>query len=268
MNIGIAFFGLPRNTDRTFSSIEEHILRPASQFGDIVPCYHFFNQTHVVNPRSLENAVLDFSQYLPFVKFQGVLENPEGIPEKCGLAAIAACGDAWRDDFKSLRNLLLQLHSLHQVTTQLETFLPDIVIYARPDLLYHNSFESDLKAMLTSINKRAVRLPFWQWAGGYNDRFAICGKDAFAVYGKRIEQITAYLNAYSEKPLHAERLLRFALDKESVAVRPLNVQATRIRVGGNELQEDFSRVQTNRLIRWGVRESKKSVLRVLHGASQ
>lgn len=268
MNIGIAFFGLPRNTDRTFSSIEKHILQPASQFGDVVPCYHFFNQTHVVNPRSREDAVLDFSQYLPFMKFQGELENPEGVPEKCGLATITARGDAWGDDFKSLRNLLLQLHSLRQVTLQLETFSPDIVVYARPDLLYHNSFAPGLKAMLTSINKRTVRLPFWQWAGGYNDRFALCGKDVFTVYGKRIEQITAYLNAYSGKPLHAERLLRFALDRESVAVRPLNVQATRIRVGGNELQEDFSSVQTNRLIRWGLRECKKSILRVARGVWQ
>lgn len=261
MKIGIAFFGLPRNTDRTFSSIEEHILQPASQFGDVVPCYHFFNQAHVFNPRSNENTTLDQRQYLPFEQFCGELESPDSIAEQYGFAAIKTRGDFWQDNFHSLRNLLLQLHSLRRVTTRLEQFSPDLVVFVRPDLRYHQSFEPAMRAMVALQNPNMVRLPFWQWAGGYNDRFAVCGRQAFPVYGKRIEQIESYLAAYPTRPLHAERLLMFALDKEKIAVRRLNVRATRVRVGGNEVEEDFSRVQANRLIRWVVREIRKSVAR-------
>lgn len=263
MKIGIGFFGLPRSTSITFTSIRDYILQPAAEFGVVLPRFHLYQQDRVINPRSHENDVLDPGQYHPFTAFGGELEPPEGVPERNGFAAIVARGDAWGDGFGSLRNLLLQLHSLRQVTLQLEALAPDIVIFARPDLRYHNSFEPALKAMLDSRSKRTVRLPFWQWAGGYNDRFAICGKDAFAGYGKRIEQIQAYLKTYPARPLHAERLLRFVLDRELIAVRRLDVRATRVRVSGDEVREDFSRVQANRLVRWGLREAMKDVSRAL-----
>lgn len=262
MKIGIGFFGLPRNTDLTFASIQEYILRPAASLGTVIPRYHLYQQARVLNSRSGEDAELDPRQYSHFGAFQGELQSPEGVAERCGLAAIAARGDAWGDDSQSLRNLLLQLHSLRCVTRQLEALSPDIVVFVRPDLRYHHSFEPGLRAMLEG-GTHTVRLPFWQWAGGYNDRFAICGKEAFAAYGTRIEQIQAYLETYPGKPLHAERLLRFALDRELLAVRRLDVRATRVRVNGEEVNEDFSRVQANRLVRWGFREMKKSVSRPL-----
>jgi len=261
MKIGIGFFGLPRNSERTFASIQECILQPASQFGTVMPCYHFFNQTHVLNPRSNENAALDQRQYLPFEQFCGELESPDCIAEQYGLAAIKTRGDFWQDNFHSLRNLLLQLHSLKRVTAQLEQCSPDLVVFVRPDLRYHHSFEPAMRAMVALQHQNMVRLPFWQWAGGYNDRFAVCGRQAFPVYGKRIEQIESYLAAYPTRPLHAERLLMFALDKEMVAVRRLNVRATRVRVGGYEVEEDFSRVQAIRVIRWVMRELRKTVAR-------
>lgn len=261
MKIGVAFFGLPRSTEHTFVSIQEYILRPAAKLGSVVPCYHFFKQAHVLNPRSNENAALDPRQYAPFEQFKGELELPDGIPEQYGFAEIMTRGDFWQDGFRSLRNLLLQLHSLRKVTLQLEQLAPDLVVFVRPDLRYHHSFESALQAMLPPGNENTIRLPFWQWAGGYNDRFAVCGKDAFTAYGKRIEQIVSYLKAYPKRPLHAERLLMFALDKQRVSVRRLDVQATRVRVGGDEISEDFSRVQANRLIRWFAREVRKPLAR-------
>lgn len=263
IKIGIGFFGLPRNTDRTFTSIQEYILQPAAQFGTIVPYYHFYHQTRVVNKRSFENDELDPRQYQVFAGFQGELESPEGVPEKWGFVEISARGDAWKDEFHSLRNLLLQLHSLRQLTLRLETFEPDIVIFARPDLLYHHSFSPALKVMSAVNTEKMVYLPFWQWAGGYNDRFAICGKHAFNAYGKRIELMQSYLTSYSRRPLHAERLLRFALDKSLLAVRRLDVQATRVRVSGDEVREDFSGVQLNRLVRWKFREIRKAVGRLM-----
>jgi hypothetical protein len=197
---------------------------------------------------------------VPFEQFQGELEHPEGIPEQYGFAEIMTRGDFWQDEFRSLRNLLLQLHSLRQVTLQLERVAPDIVIFARPDLRYHNSFGDGMKTMLALEKNKTICLPFWQWAGGYNDRFAICGKDVFSIYGRRIEQIAAYLEAYPKRPLHAERLLMFALESQKVKVRRLDVRATRVRVSGDEEQEDFSCVQANRLVRWAGRELCKTMI--------
>ena len=260
MKIGIGFFGLPRSTDLTFSSIQEHILEPAARLGTVLPRFHLYQQTHVVNPRSNENAEITPQQYLPFEAFEGELQSPEGVAEGHGLASLSARGDAWSDNHRSLRNLLLQLHSLHNVTCQLERLSPDIVVFVRPDLRYHHSFEAGLRDMLVN-NDHVVRLPFWQWAGGYNDRFAICGKNAFIAYGKRLEQVCSYLNEHPNRPLHSERLLRFALDKENISVQRLDAQASRVRVNGEEVREDFSRVQANRLVRWKIREIRKAVWR-------
>jgi len=264
MRIGIAFFGLPRNSDRTFASLEEQILAPAARFGEFFPCYHFYEQTEVINPRSGENGALNPRQYLPFRAFDGVLESPAGVPEAWGLTEIAAHGDAWGDDCRSLRNLLLQLHSLRMVTLRLQAAEPDLVLFVRPDLHYHQSFEPALRAMSARLAPRTVWLPFWQWAGGYNDRFAICGRDAFMAYGTRILKIQEYLSAHPGRPLHAERFLRFALDREMIAVRRLDISASRVRVNGDEVSEDFSSVQLNRLVRWGGREVLKWLCR--HGA--
>lgn len=263
MRIGIGFFGLPRNTDLTFSSIQEHILEPAACLGTVLTRFHLYQQTHVVNPRSNEDAEITQQQYLPFEAFEGELQSPEGVAEHHGFASLSARGDAWGDDNRSLRNLLLQLHSLHNVTCQLERLSPDVVIFVRPDLRYHHSFEAGLRDMLVN-NDHVVRLPFWQWAGGYNDRFAICGRNAFIAYGKRLEQTCLYLNKYPNRPLHSERLLRFALDKQNISVRRLDVQASRVRVNGEEVREDFSRVQANRLIRWRAREIRKAISYMLH----
>lgn len=260
MKIGIGFFGLPRNTDRTFSSIQEHILEPAARLGTVLPRFHLYQQTHVVNPRSNENAQITHQQYLPFEAFEGELQSPEGVAEHHGLASLSARGDAWGDNNQSLRNLLLQLHSLHNVTCQLERLSPDVVIFVRPDLRYHHSFEAGLRDMLVNSD-HIVRLPFWQWAGGYNDRFAICGRKAYIAYGKRLEQACSYLHEHPNRPLHSERLLRFALDNQNVSVQRLDVQASRVRVNGEEVPESFSRVQANRLVRWKLREIRKAVLR-------
>lgn len=260
MKIGIGFFGIPRNTDLVFPSIQENILLPASKLGVVQPRFHLFKQTHVINPRSKENDQLAESQYHQFESFDGELQLPDDVAESHGLKEIMARGDAWGDNGRSLRNLLLQLHSLNRVTLQLEALSPDVVVFVRPDLRYHQSFETGLRFMLKS-GEFCVRLPFWQWAGGYNDRFAVCGRAAFAVYGKRIEQIRAYLDAYPSRPLHAERLLAFALNTAHIAVRRLKVRATRVRVNGQEVCEDFSRVNANRLIRWGFRETKKFFFR-------
>ncbi len=261
MRIGIGFFGIPRDSAAAFPSIEENILRPAARLGEVTVRYHLYRQERVFNPRSREDAPLDPAQYRPFEAFPGETEKPEGVAEGEGLEALRARGDAWSDGAHSLRNLLLQLHSLSRVTAQLEAAGAEVVVFARPDLRYHHSFEPGLRATLGGSQRRVARLPFWQWAGGYNDRFAVCGREAFPAYGRRLEQAGPYLERHPGRPLHAERLLRFALDRALVAVRPLDVRASRVRVGGEEVREDFSRVQAGRIVRWWFREGGKAVAR-------
>lgn len=256
--IGIGFFGIPRSSKTTLPSIIENVVRPAQRLGDTTVRYHFYDQNWVYNPSTNENNELSSENYSLFNQFEGVLENPSGILEVYGIDRIKKYGDAWGNDFHSLRNLILQLHSLQQVTQALLADSPDIVIFARPDLIYHDSLENMI-ALALSDSKPVARLPAWQWCGGYNDRFSICNRHAIKPYGLRIAQIDRYLETYNT-PLHSERLLQFALDTALVSVKTLKARASRVRTGGIQKPEKFKSATALRRIRWHIREASKSII--------
>lgn len=259
VKIGIGFYGLPRASAVTLPSIMENVVGPARELGETTIRYHFFHQDWVHNPSTAENAELADENYALFQEaFEGFLEPPAGVPERHGFEAIKHFGDAWDNDFLSLRNLLLQLHSLQHVTRQLLSENPDFVVFVRPDLKYHDSFAKELAAALAD-DQTVARLPAWQWCGGYNDRFCICGRQAIVPFGYRIEQIGRYLDLL-KRPLHAERLLQFSLDTAGVKVHPIALRASRVRVGGDIRPEKFSSAVLSRRIRWRIREMLKSLL--------
>jgi hypothetical protein len=259
LKIGIGFYGLPRASAVTLPSIMANIIDPARGLSETIVRYHFFQQHCVYNPGTNENAELAVENFTLFQEaFEGFLESPGGIPEKRGFEAIKQFGDAWENQFVSLRNLLMQLHSLHHVTQQLLRETPDIVVFARPDLQYHDSFAKELASAIED-SQSVARLPDWQWCGGYNDRFCICGREAIMPFGYRIDSIGRYLDLL-QRPLHSERLLQFALDTAGVRVHPVSLRASRVRAGGAVKQEKFRPAGMSRRVRWRIREMLKSVL--------
>ena len=253
--IAVAFYGLPRASSVTLPSIQANILEPAGQLGEVEVRYHFLKQAHIDNPSTGENSILPEDNYRLFESFAGELDTPEGIPERYGFERLKEFGDAWDNGFKSLRNLLLQLHSLKCVTSQVLEFAPDIVVFARPDLLYHDSFDVNLENALKGKSQQ-VSIPYWQWCGGYNDRFSIVGKEAIETVGYRIDMIDKYLMKL-QRPLHAERLLQFAIDEAGMQVYPMSLRASRVRVGAHVHQEKFKKPALLRRIKWQFREACK-----------
>ena len=242
MKISIVFFGITRSLSTTINSIKKNIIQPAEKFGDVSIICHFFEQQSISNDRSGEFGVLDPDEYKllnpDWVKF----EKPNECLEIWGFEHIKKQGDAWHDGFKSLRNLIHQLHSLRCVTEQAILQDAEIVLFCRPDLLYHDSFEKTIKKF-TEIKSDTVGIPFWQWHGGLNDRFSICvGKNAIKSYGQRIEKIGDYL-IKTKSPLHSENLLRHTLTSTGVHYRPIFLNASRVRVGGAIKKESFSYIR-------------------------
>jgi hypothetical protein len=259
--IAVGFFGLPRAMARTLPSLRAQIIEPAAALGEVRVCYHLFRQSWVQNPRSGENQAMGPENYAFFQDHAGELQAPDGIAEATGLETLKAHGDAWRDDFVSLRNLLLQLHSLQRLTQQLAAMKPDLVVFARPDLLYLDSLGPVMTDMLQPARRQTVALPHWQWSlSGYNDRFAVCGADAFEAYGNRLRQLPAFL-ADCDRPVHAESLLRYALDTHCAEVLALPLRASRVRVNGEVRDESFAPPKLRRRLRWQLREQFKRWLR-------
>ena len=129
------------------------------------------------------------------------------------------------------------MHSLNKVTELVETFNPDCVLYARPDLVYHDSIP-EFYYQLSQQLENSVFLPEWQWGLGVNDRFAILGKLAYKSYGKRINKAISYC-IEGNRPLHSERFLKYVLLKNQTEILILNTKASRVRINGDVVAEKF-----------------------------
>ncbi|WP_263261289.1 hypothetical protein [Pseudomonas entomophila] len=238
LKVAVAFFGIPRNSDKCFASIEANILSQLPADCEIRCFYHLYKIDQVQNERSGENGALAEDNYRVFETMTGVLGSTDGILERWNFDRIQELGDTWGDQFASLRNLVYQLASLRAVTELVEAYDPDFVIFARPDLLYHDPLPA-YPFSLAQARSRTVYIPNWQWWGGLNDRFAICGKDIYRSYGKRIERVFEFCRATGRK-LHSERLLKYVLQRDRARVCVVSTRASRVRIDGKIVDECFS----------------------------
>ncbi len=237
LKVAVVFFGITRALRLTLPSIIENVLDPARAVAREVRLFgHFFTQTVISNARSGEVGELDPEEYRLLALDAVELEEPVACLDLYPMAQMQARGDIWRDDFASFRNLVHQLHSLRRATLMAEAFQPDVVIFARPDLLYHDSMAQPLD-MLARAHRQFVLVPDWSEWFGLNDRFALAkGAEGIAAYGRRAERMGEY--CARGKRLHSERFLKFAL--EGQRVRRVHMRASRVRSNGLQVLEDFS----------------------------
>lgn len=240
VKIALAFFGITRSLSYTIGSIRSNLLDPARECGEVSVCCHFFSQQSIDNPRTGERGELNPHEYALLDPDRLELSEPLAILKDAGFEEIKTYGDHWNDGFKTVSNLLHQLYSLKAVTRLALEENPDVVVYCRPDLEYHDSFLGDLRRA-TAVRKPTVMLPRWQrHKGGFNDRFAICvGERAAKAYGNRLDCALPFSRELKLE-LHSERLIRYALMKSDVGVEKLDVRASRVRADGQQVKEDFS----------------------------
>jgi hypothetical protein len=237
VKVAIAFFGIPRNSAVCFPSIQKNILDVLPPSADVECFYHLYSEREILNPRSGEAGLLDEKNYLPFIPMQGVLEEPELCLDRWDFERIRRLGDYWDDNFRSLRNLIHQLNSLHAVTELLAPSTPDYVLFVRPDVFYHDALPTYL---FSRVEKRArnIYIPSWQWWNGANDRFAVCGRGIYRAYGSRIEYVPSFCDRYRQ-PLHSERLLKHALNINGARICAINTRLSRVRIDGRFVPESF-----------------------------
>lgn len=246
--VAVCFFGITRSLKHTLPSITRNVLEPAARGGEARIYAHFFDQKRVDNPRSGESGDLDPGEHRLLSPHWLELEPPDAFLESRDFALLKSHGDYWDDGFRSLRNLVHQLHSLDRVTQAVLDDGIEVCLFCRPDLEYHDS----LAHVVSRARRDAgplVQLPYWQSWEGLNDRFAVAtGRTAIAAYGQRIRQALTYC-ATTSRPLHAERLVEFALREAGVRTRLISPRASRVRVDGRHADEDFQHPFGKRL-RW------------------
>ena len=235
----LVFFGIDRRLDITAPSIFKNVIAPAEKIFDLSFFGHLWALKDISNKRSGEVGELPLPRLhlLPHGKY--VVEEPSAISEIDMFQRLTEYGDFWQDDFKSLRNLYSQLTSLKYATELAINNAPEYVIFLRPDLVYHDNFESALRRA-DQAQGSLVQVPNWQGHKGLNDRFAICsGLDAIRSYGKRLEVAIKFCEE-RQGPIHAERLVKYALEKKNIVYERIPQRASRIRIHGELQAEDFS----------------------------
>lgn len=268
IKIAVCFFGISRSLTFTYPSIETNVLRPAWDTGEVKIFVHFFDQEKIVNVRSGENGPTRRDEHLLLKPDWLQLEPPDNCLKEIPYNQIKSFGDVWRDDFQSLRNLLHQLHSLKIVSKAALDWHPDIIIFARPDLEYHDSLARPVHKILAARGN-IVCLPSWQhWEDGYNDRFAVCTADEAAkAYGARLDKVLAFCKE-GGRPLHAERLLKFALSARNVKLRMMSVRASRVRLDGTKRVEKFEDHRIEAFREWRQRPWRLGLLKPLRNISR
>jgi hypothetical protein len=239
MKIAICFFGITRSLRDTAESIRNNVIEPIRQLGDVTVYAHYFDQPVIHNLRTREiNVTADASEYKVLDYDHLLREAPDACLKEWDFTALKAGGDAWGDGFSSLRNHVHQLASIRKVWRLAMQDGPDIVVYLRPDMLYHDNFGSVVRTVIER-KLRGIVVPDWQWWWGVNDRLAICcDRDAIDTYGRRIELAKEYI-AGTGRPIHAEQLLKYCLDLNRVVVTKTHLRASRVRANGRCQEEDF-----------------------------
>lgn len=116
VSICICFYGITRSLTYTHTSIINNILHPLSEIADFSTYAHFYDIDHVNSIRSRENDKIDKNQFR-FLNYERLILDTNTDPYSyCDYELIRKYGDAWENDFTSLKNLILQLNSLSKVT--------------------------------------------------------------------------------------------------------------------------------------------------------
>jgi hypothetical protein len=240
MKIAICFRGITRALEKTIGSIIDNVFNPCKKLGYVRVYSHLYDQKKIIsNVRSNEVNCELSTDYGLLQNDWLMLENPEMALKKYKISEIESYGDAWNDDYKSLRNHVIALHSMKLSYLEARKWRPDLYIFLRPDLMYHDSFFLEVKKCAQNSNKD-IFIPYWQGWKGLNDRFALTANDLSAwEYATRIDKILEYCKN-TNKDLHSEKFLLYALRNHSIPIRLINLKASRVRANSVIHEEDFS----------------------------
>ena len=237
--IVLCCFGITRSLTRTIRSIRKNVIAPARAAGVLEIHAHFFDQTRAVAVTGKTEGRMDVREAQLLSPDHLETEPPDDCLTAWDFEGLKAYGDSWNNDFISLRNLVHQLHSLDRVTASALKSEPDICLFCRPDLRYHDSLAPVLERAQAVAGSERVFLPRWQSWGGYNDRFAVAvGAHAITAYGQRIRKAAAFC-AETDAPLNAEFLVKYALDAAGIEVEKIPARASRVRASGAQVWESF-----------------------------
>lgn len=244
IKIAICFFGLCRSLNYTLDSIKNNILLELKNNNieyDII--LHTYNLKYLNLKRSNESYKLDTNEWKLLKPDKFKIDNQDEFDKKYDYNYIKSFGDAWNTNYENTINLIRQLNSLKKVWSLChdKNNKYDCYLFLRPDIKYLNKINTDYVNNIVK-NNNLIYTPEWLKSGGLNDRFALCDYNSAKIYSNRIDNIPNYLSL-TKKPLHAEKFLKFVINKNNILNKDLNLKGHRIRSKGNVPYYDLKYVK-------------------------
>ena len=239
MKVCICFFGLTRSLRYTIDSINKNIFKILEDNNIIYDIYlHTYDLEVLTNKRSNElKCMLDTEEYKLLNAKEFIIDSQDEFDKNFDYNSVKKFGDYWGDNFSSLKNLIRQLNSLKKVFSLIENKNNeyDSFIFIRPDLKIISKI--DIDNILETKNKNVIATSnFSKWRG-LNDRVAIGSYNSIKKYANRIDNIYEYMNENGK--LHAEKLLKFVMEKFKIKNIDLNLYFIRIRANNDIEKKDL-----------------------------
>lgn len=240
----IIFFGIFRSPEICMPSLRKKLIEPAHNFFQSIKIMVSTNiPDRIQNVRSAELEIkYDAKAQLELNADFYVLHRQNIDLVSPYLLHAQQRRDPFNDEWKSITNLLFQLHSLQQAwkfaTNNIGVLNnTDTILFARPDLVYLDDFDFQH----IHEDRPVVVTPDWQKHGGQNDRFALCNIQGAEIYANRLNWIQQYCKYHV---LHPESFLQFVLKKSNTEIRYISTRAARVRSNGRVVSENFNRTRT------------------------
>ncbi len=242
MRCFIGFFGITRSLRYTAPFINAGFYEPLRRAGiTTLRAGHFNLPETIDNPRSAEVAV-------PIDRYESRLLDLDLCwmePQSDTAIAIEfevgrAFPDAFKDGYRSLKNLCHQLHSLDRLWSMLRLLgaaNDDLVLLLRPDLFYRDALDPMALAPLLD-GRTDLIVPAWQSWGGLNDRFAFCTVRAAEIYATRIQDFVDACVTLGG--MHSESFLSLVARRHGLRVSTTAMRAARVRANGQVASNDVS----------------------------
>jgi hypothetical protein len=230
----------------TIKSINENLINIFSNLDWEIKIYlHTFivNEIYSNLWSGEKNLILDNTEYILLNASYYQLDDQEKIKKSIDFHEYRTHGNPWetvkKSSFQMLDNFILGSYSKMQVTMMLKDcidkniFVPDIIIYCRPDVMIINKFPIDCCSKKMIMKKNRICVPSFECYGNdelkVNDRFAVCNKYNYTVFGLTFKKMKKYSQKMS---MHSETYLAHIYNKNKIKVKYIKFYFDRVRANG------------------------------------
>tara|TARA_Y200000002_G_C22647873_1_gene649967 strand:- start:469 stop:1332 length:864 start_codon:yes stop_codon:yes gene_type:complete len=236
MKIAVCFFGITRSLSYTIDSIYDNILKVLTKEEIDFDIYlHTYNVSTYYNKRAKEKSDnMDNEEYKLLNADYLKIDDDTEIRREIDIEKYKTHHDPFKNNYNSVFNFILACYSRYQIVEMIKESEKeyDYIMYVRPDCYYPNPLNVDF---LEKVSDKEIVVSNFHLTkeqnvrNGFNDRFAICNKNTYEVYGN------VYLDLHKiskKRPLHSEKVLLVNLKSKNIGWVNVNFHFSRVRING------------------------------------